>query len=297
MEHITSAVLEDILTYNNEINCVRDTIGPLQNTDILVVSNIENGSSASELVDPFLRLFHMASEKCENDIEYVMQKKSPIEVNVNESFQSLNVYDLDQFLQALVPDQTCLIETLTDQCNIHPQFSCLVQKLHLLRKPCSRHSCQAKILAGSKFMYGHEDENIRFPIAHPPFVYEIGRLLKQANFKTIETYLQHLHRYLTSEIEVDSCILCLTFDLYCKCEAPIKNFRLFFLEKNSKVLPDPNIGWLYEAKLETDQNNQYSLFDEVLDNINVVTLSDSGKENRYIIRYVDKKKNKTELYF
>lgn len=296
MANITPRVLEEMMIYNNEITCVKETIGTLQNTELLVVSNIENGSNVQELSDPFIKLFNISAKKPYCDIEYVKQQKPCLNVHVGDFFGDLNVYDLDAFLQALVPNQTQLIETLVEQCNIHPQFTHLTQKLNLLLTECSRHCCQGRILAASKFGIDNS-QDIRFSIAHPPFVYEIFRLLKLSDAKAVETYFHHLHNYLMKEIEVNSCLLCLTFDLYCKNDAQLKNFRLFFLEKDLTIPKDFSVDALYEYQIDSNQVEQYFIFEDVLNRIKILGLEDESGRKMYVLRFEDTKKNEVKLFF
>lgn len=296
MANITSRVLEDMMAYNNEITCVKESIGTLLNTDLLVVSNLENGSTMEEINDPFYKLFNISAKKTYSDIEYVRQQKPSLAANIGDFYGELNVYDLDTFLRALVPNQTQLIKTLTEQCNVHPKFTYLTRKLDLLRTVCSQNICQGKILASSKFtLDGCED--ICFPIAHPPFVYEIHQLLKLSDEKAVETYFKHLHNYLMTEIEVKSCLLCLTFDMYGKNDCSLRNFRLFFTEKNQTIPNDFSIEALYESKVEMNPNEQHSIFDDVLERITIVKLGNDKGGHTQFLHFKDSKKKDVTLYF
>ena len=42
---INDELLEDLLEYNNKMTCVRDTMSSIQQSDLMIVNNIENGKS------------------------------------------------------------------------------------------------------------------------------------------------------------------------------------------------------------------------------------------------------------
>ena len=197
METIGQDFLEELMTFNNQMNCVQETIGSIQNSDLFVITNTENGRSTNELIDPFQRLFTIATKRPFCDVQYVRQRKPDLNINIGENCNDLNVFDLETFLQAIVPRQTLLIQLLEDQCNIFPEYQHLLEKVHLINTPCSRVCCQGRILAGSKFFVNGNSE-IPFSIAHPPFVYELVKLMKYENETDIKSYLTHLSDYLTT---------------------------------------------------------------------------------------------------
>ena len=205
---------------------------------------------------------------------------------------------MNTFLQALIPEQTSLIELLEEQCNIYPQYMNLIKHLHILRTPCSRDICQGRILAGVKFTTNGKND-IPFPIAHPPFVYELKEFVRRGNEHLIKSYMNHLNRYLTKDIYTDSCILCLSFDLYCKNKCEVQNFRLFFLEKENALQVEKTIDFLYDPYIETtNKASQCSLFDVLLNNITLLCLQSKQNEaSAYVVRYYDEKKKETVLYF
>lgn len=292
MENISDDLLEDLMKYNNEINCVNETLSSVQDSQLTVLCNTENGTTIGDLVEPLEKLFDISTKKPHLEVDYVRQRDVPLTVNIGENCNHVNVYDLRSFLQALVPNQVSLIRLLEEQCNVHPMFMSLVDKLHLLNTKCTRDFCQGRILAKTVFAPNDQSE-ISFSIAHPPFVYEIFDLVKQDDEELIENYLKHLRRYLSSKIEMDSCLLCLTYDLYCTDKTDMKGFRLFFLETRS-VPDEPSLEYLYETKIETvNKVEQCYLFDVVLHNI---TLSCLEGEN-HALRYWNDKKQEAELYF
>ena len=303
MSTIDTELLEELLTFNNEINCVKDTIGTVQDTKLLLMSNVENGSSEKELVEPFEHLFRLA-KKPHTDIDYVKQKRSGIEMNIGENCNDVNVYDTDAFLRALLPEQNSLIELIEEQCNINPEFLSLVQHLHLLNKPCERNICSGKLIASTKF-FSSKVHEVEFPIAHPPFVYELERILKKKK-NNVKSYLKHLKRYLTTPIENTSCILCLTYDFYCLDISSMKNFRLLFLENVHPLSKDMMpIEFLYETEIENyNKNDQCFLLDKLISDIELLYLeeeeeeddSDEGNQDkRFILRFTGSKRPK--LYF
>lgn len=292
MDSISNALLEDLLKYNNEINCVSETLSSIQDSQLTVITNVENGLTTNDLTEPLKTLFEITTKKPYFEVDYVRQRDVPLNINIGEDCSDVNVYDLHTFLQALVPNQVSLIRLLEEQCNVHPKFISLVDKLHLLNKKCTRDFCQGTILSKTVFAQTEERNDITFTIAHPPFVYEIFDLVKQDDEALIENYLSYLYRYLSSKIEMDSCLLCLTYDLYCTDKTDMKGVRLFFLE-NSSGQKEPSLEALYETKIETvNKVEQCYLFDVLLHNI---TLKRIDEEN-YSVQYWNEKKQTAEFF-
>ncbi len=284
METIGQDFLEELMTFNNQMNCVQETIGSIQNSDLFVITNTENGRSTNELIDPFQRLFTIATKRPFCDVQYVRQRKPDLNINIGENCNDLNVFDLETFLQAIVPRQTLLIQLLEDQCNIFPEYQHLLEKVHLINTPCSRVCCQGRILAGSKFFVNGNSE-IPFSIAHPPFVYELVKLMKYENETDIKSYLTHLSDYLANTIETDSCLLCLTYDLYCTDTSDLNNFRLFFLDSHRPFKIDNTPECLYEQRIEEQDNTeQCDLFDILLTRVSIMENDES-----YMVQYFDGK--------
>ena len=297
MNSITTDLLEELVTYNNQINCVKETISSVQQSELLIINHIENGSTTESLVEPFEHLFKIVTQKPHTDIEYVENKKPAFTINIGQNCNDVNVYDLDTFLQAIVPEQVSLIEILEEQCNMYPQYMPLIKHLHLLRTSCTRPICQGRILAGVKFTSPGRND-IPFPIAHPPFVYEIKKLLRRGNEALTRSYMCHLTRYLTNPIETDCCILCLTFDLYCKNTCELSNVRLFFLEQDIIAPIEATLDVLYDTHIETvNKAKQCTLFDEILSNITLLCLpAKNGEQTSYVVRYCDIRTQVKKLY-
>jgi len=295
MSGVTTDIVEQLLSYSNDIICMKDTIANVQNSDTLVVSNIENGITEEELYEPLQYLFSMSMKKEYCDVQYVGQDKEELQINIGDNCNDINVYDLETFLLAIRPNQFSLIETVGELCNTNLDFLNLTDKLHLLNTYCKRSYCQGRILAYAKFTKNKTDE-INFRIAHPPFVYEIDRLLEKVDEQDLNRYLLNLKRYLETPIQNDSCILCLAYDLYCKESSNVKNFRLFFLHKTTvSMSKHESLNLLYETEIqEYSKVDQCFLFDEVLKNIAIVSLLQDG-DKRYFLRYRDK--GKPILYF
>ena len=295
---INDELLEDLLEYNNKMTCVRDTMSSIQQSDLMIVNNIENGKSNDELIQPFLTLFRISELKPHCDVNYVQQKRDELSVNIGSNCNDVNVYDLETFLQAIVPRQTALLNLLEKQCNKNPQFLDVVDSLHLLRTACSRAYCQGKILSSAKFArYSDESDTINFCIAHPPFVYEGHRIFNDCS-SNVENYLLNLRHYLTNPIENDSCLLCIAYDLYCKNAAEkMKNFRLFFLENVHSETNGFGIQSLYDTNLGLNNHiEQCSVFDTVLHRISII-IEGSSPDFTYVVRYFNEKKQEVKLYF
>lgn len=290
MSKISAELAEELLSYSNELHCAKDTIASVAHSDTLVITNLENGSSEKELTEPFEYLFNMSMKKPHFDVQYVSQDKKEVSMNIGESCNDLNVYDLETFLLALRPDQSSLIDRIVEQCNIYSNFITLISKIHLLNTFCERPVCQGRIIAGSRFTK-QKNSCMKFRIAHPPFIYELEQLLKYENDSDIENYLLHLQQYLENPIQNDSCILCLSYDLYCTDSADIQNFRLFFLHKESARLSClDSIDSLYETEIKDPSKvDQCFLFDSVLQNIQIIRIEHHG-ETKFILRYTDKGK-------
>ena len=305
MSTIERELLEELLTFNNEINCVKDTIGTVQKSKLLLMSNVENGSSEKELVEPFEHLFRLA-KKPHSDIDYVKHKRSGIQMNIRENCNDVNVYDTDTFLRALLPEQNSLIQLIEEQCNIHPEFLSLVQQLTLLNKPCERNICSGKLIASTKF-FSSKVHEVEFAIAHPPFVYELERILKKKK-SNVTSYLKHLKKYLTTPIENTSCILCLTYDFYCLDISRMKNFRLLFLENVHPLSKDMMpIEFLYETEIENyNKSDQCFLLDKLISDIKLICIEEEengededddrdDQEKHFFLRYTGSRR--PELYF
>ena len=292
MNSVSSSLLEDLVTYNNELTCVQECVAKIQSSQLLTITHTENGSTERDLVKPFQHLFHVAVKKPHSDVEYLRHQKPDFEVNVTEPSRNVNVFDLEAFLRAIVPKQKGLIMQLEELCNIYPQYFGVVKRLHLLATPCSRHCCQGRILAGTKFTTDGNN-SMSFPIAHPPFIYESDKIKKLKDDKIMKDFLDQLKNYLMSPIENDSCLLCLTYDLYCSNDCELKNFRLFFLENLPPSAEHASLDLLYESHLEeSNAADQCFLFDLLMDDISLLCFG-----NKYVIRYWDSKKQQAILYF
>ena len=296
---ITDALLENLMGYNNEMTCVRDTMSSIQNSDLMIINHIENGENIDELIQPFETLFQISEQKPHCDVNFLQQKKDELSVNIGSNYNDVNVYDLETFLQAIVPQQTALINLLEKMCNIHPQFHDLVDRLHLLQTPCSRDYCHGKILSSARFArFSEENDNIDFCIAHPPFVYE-GHRLKNECSSNIESYLYNVKHYLTNPIANNSCLLCVVYDMYCTNSSDLKNFRLFFLENVHSETNGFGMTSLYETNLGLNNEiEQCSVFDIILQRINIIILG-SSPDFSYVLRYVKyvNDNKQVKLYF
>lgn len=296
MSDIEPQLLEELVTFNNEINCVKDTIGTVHQSKLLIMSNVENGSSNEELIEPMKHLFQM-TKKPHTDIEYIKRQRPKMEVNITESANDINIYDTDSFLKALVPDQSSLIHLIEEQCNIHPEFISLVDKLHLLNTACTNNICSGKLLASTRFLK-RDNHDVVFPIAHPPFVYELDRILKLSKPKHVQSYLTHLKKYLTNKIENIKCILCLTYDFYSLDISSMKNFRLLFLENINPLANDMmSVDFLYETNIENyNKSDQCFLFEKLISDIVLIPFEgDSNSNRQYFVRFIGFKHPK--LYF
>lgn len=294
MESISTDLLEDVMTYNNELTCVQETIAKFNNSKYFVVTNTENGRTTEELVEPFEQLFTVTTKKPYCDIEYIQRKRPDMQIDVTQNCNDVNVFDLNNFLQAIVPKQMSLLEILEEQCNIYPEYTALTEKLQLINTPCSRPFCQGKILAGTKLTMNNKS-SIEFAVAHPPFVYEIKKILQSGCEMALKTYMKHLSHYLHSDISNDSCLLCLTYDLYCTDTAELKNFRLFFLETVSRFPQEATAEYLYESRV-SNKVDQCFVFDELLQRINLIGLRNAEDNVVFVVRYWDDKKQESFLF-
>ncbi len=239
MSDISDELLCELLTLSNEINGVKETVSCVPKSDTLILSHLENGSTCEELVEPFQHLLKLSRHKPYSDVAYVQQRRPDIELDIRRNHTDLNLYDLDTFLRAIVPSQKHLIQIINDQCHVHPQFQVLVARLHLLNARCQRPICQGRILSETRF----GNDSLSFPVAHPPFVYELESLLSARDSeRLVETYLMHLMRYLSGDdsVENDSCLLCLTFDLYATDQTNLK--------KISSLLPRKYLSGVQKSR-------------------------------------------------
>ncbi len=239
----------------------------------------------------------MSRTKPYSDVEYVQQRRPDLELDIRRNHADLNLYDLNTFLRAIVPSLKHLIQIIEVQCHVHPQFQVLVARLHSLNARCQRPICQGRILSETRF--ARDCNPLSFPVAHPPFIYELESLLSARDSeRLVQTYLTHLMRYLDVDgpIENDSCLLCLTFDLYATDQTNLKNFRLFFLENICPVSREHDtIDLLYDTDIDVyTKTDQCVMFDKVLDGIRIVCLTQQG-QNDCFVRYDDG--NRVRLYF
>ena len=295
MESITKELLEELSSYGNELQCVKDTMASVQHSDTLVISNLENGQTTEDLVEPLQHMFTLSKEKPYCDVQYVQKPRNAMNINIEESFNGINVYDLKTFLRAITPSQQKLIERVEELCNMYPEYIGLVQKLHLLNTGCQRSICQGRIVAGCK-LTKPKDSTITFAIAHPPFVYELKELLDHEDETYLMTYLVHLKQYLDNPIPNDSCLFCLTYDLYCTDSSEVNNFRLFFLEDvNLTFSNSETLDMLYDTEIsDFSKADKCLLFDDILNKVQIIRIG-HGKDTRLIIRFEDK--GQVTLYF
>ena len=73
---ITTDLIEELIAYNNQINCVKETVSSIQQSELLVVHHVENGTTTEHLVEPFEQLFRIATKKPHTDIEYTENKRA-----------------------------------------------------------------------------------------------------------------------------------------------------------------------------------------------------------------------------
>ena len=297
MSNITTDLLEELISYNNELQCAKDTVALVQGSDTLVISNMENGRTEEELTEPLQHLFMMSSKKPYCDVQYVSQLQKELDIPLKETCRSVNVFDINTFLLAIRPCQSQLIESIDDLCCVYHDYIDLFDKLHILNSFCERTPCQGQIIAGAR-LTKPKRSSIKFRIAHPPFVYEIDSLLENGNENEYERYLENLRQYLNEPIQNKSCVICLAFDYYCKNSSEVDNFRLFFLHTSPiTAAAQDTINMLYETGVQkTSLADQCFLFDEVLSNTQILSISDTeNSQERNIVRY--KTSDTYKLYF